>query len=68
MQEIKDKFRAILDEKAETRIKQLREATQTIQLDKGLSRDDALKAARPKMKGDHRGFSYNPDTGVAKYI
>lgn len=44
------------------------EAVQSIQLEKGLSYKEALKKASPKMKGDHRGFTYNPKTGKARYI
>lgn len=56
-----NQLKAMLAEKTEFKV-------QTIQLEKGLSRDDALKAATPKMKGDHRGFNYVPETGIAKFI
>jgi hypothetical protein len=34
-------------------------------LPKGLTRKEALKVARKKHKGDHRGFTYNAKTGKA---
>ena len=34
-------------------------------LAKGLTRKEAIKAARKKHKGDHRGFTYNAKTGKA---
>jgi hypothetical protein len=40
-----------------------------VQLEKGLSRDEALKLAPWKKKyGDCRAFFYNPKTGVATWI
>ena len=40
-----------------------------VQLEKGLSKEEALKLAPWKPKyGDCRGFSYNPKTGIATWI
>lgn len=40
-----------------------------VQLEKGLSRDEALKLAPwKKSYGDRRGFSYNPKTGKATWL
>jgi len=52
----------------EYRQENLIEARQSLQLPKGLSWDEARRQAAPKIKGDHRGFSYNPITGLAVYI
>ena len=46
----------------------LKEAKQSLQLPKGLTWEEARRQAAPKMRGDHRGFSYNPTTGLAVYI
>ncbi len=41
----------------------------SIQLEKGLTRDEALKKAPwKKSYGDCRGFSYDPKTGKAVWI
>ena len=45
----------------------LKEA-QTIQIEKGLTREEALKKATPKMICDHIGFSYNSKTSIATFI
>lgn len=38
---------------------------ETIQLPKGLTREDALARCRGRWKHDHRGFTYDPKTGKA---
>lgn len=40
----------------------------TVSVGKGLKRDEALKKALSKCKGDFRAFSYNDKTGVATLI
>ena len=40
-----------------------------VKLEKGLTRDEALKLAPwKKSYGDCRGFSYDPKTGIATWI
>ena len=40
-----------------------------VKIKKGLTRDEAMKAAPwKKSYGDVRGFSYNPRTGIATWI
>lgn len=41
---------------------------QVFQLPKGLSKEKAFALAKKKAKRDFRGFSYDPETGVAKLI
>lgn len=36
--------------------------------EKGLSREEARKKTIGKVKQDHRGFTYDPDTGKCVYI
>lgn len=38
---------------------------ETLKLPKGLTRREAVAKARGRWKHDHRGFTYNPKTGVA---
>jgi hypothetical protein len=41
----------------------------TKQIEKGLTRDEAMKKAPWKSSyGDCRGFSYNPKTGIASWV
>lgn len=55
-----------------TDIKTLKEEPnnpKTIQIEKGLTREEALKKAPwKKSYGDCRGFSYDPKTGKAVWI
>lgn len=37
-------------------------------IDKGLTREEARKRTISKIKKDHRGFKYDPDTGKCVYI
>jgi hypothetical protein len=41
---------------------------ETIQLPKGLTRAQAIKLCLHRWKHDHRGFTYNPKTGIAKAV
>jgi len=42
---------------------------QVVQLKKGLTREQAVKeGAKKKLKGDFRGFAYDPKTGKATYV
>lgn len=41
---------------------------QIIQLEKGLTRKEALTLASKKLKGDARGFTYDEKTGIATFI
>jgi len=47
------------------KMKRLKIETIHCTLAKGLTRKEAIKAARKKHKGDHRGFTYNAKTGKA---
>ena len=50
------------------RFKDFLNEKQVIEIESGLSRKEALKKALPKMKGDHRGFTYDPKTGKAIFV
>jgi hypothetical protein len=39
-----------------------------VRLPKGLTREEAIRRARSRWKHDHRGFHYDPKTGVATAI
>lgn len=43
-------------------------ATRRVNVGKGLSREDALRKALNKSRGDFRGFSYDKKTGIAVLI
>lgn len=42
--------------------------SETFKIEKGLTREEARKLTIKKVKQDHRGFHYNPKTGIATYI